>query len=86
MNLTQAEVDALPDGTRIVVTWSGGNGPHEYVLRRNDERAEHPYALTDRQDEDPAERYRFLNTAGELYPIGPGPLTQVTLARPVSPT
>ncbi len=23
----------LPDGTRIVVTWSDGTGPHEYALR-----------------------------------------------------
>ncbi len=28
--LTQAEVDALPTGTRIQVIWSGGNGPSEY--------------------------------------------------------
>jgi len=28
--LTQAEVDGLPDGTPIEVTWSGGNGPHRY--------------------------------------------------------
>lgn len=32
--LSQADVDALPDGAAIRVTWSGGNGPHSYVLRR----------------------------------------------------
>lgn len=30
--LTQAEVDALPEGTEIWVKWSGGNGPHRYGL------------------------------------------------------
>lgn len=33
--LTQAEVDALPDGAMIEVTWSGGNGPHVYVTERH---------------------------------------------------
>jgi len=28
--LTQAEVNALPEGTLIEVIWSGGNGPHRY--------------------------------------------------------
>lgn len=28
--LTQEQVDALPEGTRVMVKWSGGNGPHEY--------------------------------------------------------
>jgi hypothetical protein len=28
--LTQAEVDALPTGTVVWITWSGGNGPHRY--------------------------------------------------------
>ena len=30
--LTQEQVDALPHGTEIVVTWSGGNGPAEYTV------------------------------------------------------
>lgn len=34
--LSQAEVDELPDGARVIVIWSGGNGPHEYeICRRN---------------------------------------------------
>lgn len=34
--LTQEEVDALPDGTKVLITWSGGNGPHEYeVVQKN---------------------------------------------------
>lgn len=36
--LEQSEVDELPDGQRIVVTWSSGNGPHEYALRVKDGR------------------------------------------------
>lgn len=32
--LTQAEVDALPEDTRVRVIWSGGNGPHTYLVRR----------------------------------------------------
>jgi hypothetical protein len=32
--LTQQEVDALPDGTRVFVKWSGGNGPHLYETVR----------------------------------------------------
>ena len=31
--LTAEEVQALPKGTRLLVLWGGGNGPHEYVWR-----------------------------------------------------
>lgn len=54
--LTEAEIVALPDGARIVVTWSGGNGPHEYILRRDERGAS---ALCEWQD-DPEERYRYM--------------------------
>ena len=30
--LTQEQVNALPSGTEIVVTWSSGNGPAEYMV------------------------------------------------------
>jgi hypothetical protein len=30
--LTAEEVAALAEGTPVVVTWSGGNGPHRYVI------------------------------------------------------
>lgn len=30
--LTQSEVDALPEGTRVLIKWSGGNGPWEYRI------------------------------------------------------
>lgn len=31
-HLSQAEADELPEGARVTVTWSGGNGPHGYVI------------------------------------------------------
>jgi hypothetical protein len=31
--LTSAQVAALPDGTAVMIKWSGGNGPHRYYLR-----------------------------------------------------
>jgi len=30
--LTEDEVAELPEGAPITVTWSGGNGPHDYVI------------------------------------------------------
>lgn len=30
--LSQKEVDNLPEGTKVIITWSGGNGPHEYTI------------------------------------------------------
>lgn len=32
--LTQEEVNALPDGTRVIITWPNGNGPWEYVIEK----------------------------------------------------
>jgi hypothetical protein len=31
--LTRQEAEALPDGEKVRVTWSGGNGPHWYFIR-----------------------------------------------------
>ena len=56
--LTDDEVRALPEGTPITVTWSGGNGPHEYVLTF-DKRGE-PYAWAS-DLHDPNGRLRFYN-------------------------
>jgi hypothetical protein len=30
--LTQEEVDELPEGAEVVITWSGGNGPWRYTI------------------------------------------------------
>ncbi len=32
--LTQNEVDNLPEGTKVIITWTGGNGPHEYMIHK----------------------------------------------------
>lgn len=75
--LTQAEVDALPDGTRILVTWSGGNGPHEYVVRVIDGRRYavlpegHPWRREDEDTRPPGD--------SELERVGEHPLTVVQL-------
>lgn len=35
--LTQVEVDALPDGARVIIRWGvSGDGPHEYAVQRVD--------------------------------------------------
>lgn len=58
--LTRDQVDALADGTTIMVKWSGGNGPHRYFLRKWNGRL---YGAV-RLDEDP------LSFDGELLGIG----------------
>lgn len=30
--LTEAEVAKLPEGTPVTIIWSGGNGPHQYII------------------------------------------------------
>ena len=50
--LTQAQVDRLPDGAEVEIVWSGGNGPHRYVIHR-DERFDGPLAWTGRDGEHP---------------------------------
>lgn len=35
--LTQKEVDNLPKGTKVVITWFGGNGPHLYEIYKRDD-------------------------------------------------
>lgn len=32
--LTQSEVDALDEGTKVLIVWGGGNGPHEYTIHK----------------------------------------------------
>lgn len=34
MMLTQEEFDALESGAEVVITWSGGNGPHRYRVSK----------------------------------------------------
>lgn len=30
--LTQKQVDDLPEGTEVMILWSGGNGPHKHII------------------------------------------------------
>lgn len=30
--LTQAEVDKLESGDKVMIKWNGGNGPHRYTI------------------------------------------------------
>jgi hypothetical protein len=55
--LTADEVATLPEGTPITVTWSGGNGPHAYVITV-DKRGNR-YAWV--PDRDPMGRLRWYN-------------------------
>lgn len=32
--LTEKQVAELPEGTKVVITWSGGNGPHTYWVHQ----------------------------------------------------
>lgn len=33
--LTMGEVEKLSNGTKVIITWSGGNGPHKYTIQRD---------------------------------------------------
>jgi hypothetical protein len=52
--LTEEQVYALPEGEPITVTWSGGNGPHPYVLLFH--QAE-PHACAEGDEGNPRMRY-----------------------------
>lgn len=55
--LTAAEVATLPEGTPVVVIWSGGNGPHRYTITV-DELGKRYAWVTERPGSD---RLRFYN-------------------------
>lgn len=63
--LRAEDVEALPDGTPVMVTWSGGNGPHRYVIAVD--KWGRRYAAS---NTDPDDRMRWYN-----------PLTYVGTAR-----
>jgi hypothetical protein len=69
--LTAEEVDQLPDGTSIIVTWSGGNGPHRYVLHVD--RWGRRYAAVV-PEHDPTGAFRTYNP---LVGVGAWPRTRV---------
>jgi hypothetical protein len=35
--LNQEEVNNLSKGTKVVITWTGGNGPHLYEIHKRDD-------------------------------------------------
>lgn len=76
--LTQEEVNALPDGTKIVVTWSGGNGPAVYTVRQVKWEGDYRYSVAMYKTRAGAE----IET-GDLDFVGDKkPYTLVTLAVP----
>ena len=55
--LTQEEVNALPNGTKIMVKWSGGHGPYEYfVVNRHGD----AFAVTDKDRTSWGHRLEFV--------------------------
>ena len=34
--LTQTEVNNLKAGVKVIITWSSGNGPHEYIIHKRE--------------------------------------------------
>lgn len=42
--ITEDDLEFLAEGKRILVTWVGGNGPHEYKLKRDSH--SRPYAAS----------------------------------------
>lgn len=73
--LSPEEVERLPEGTHVRVTWSGGNGPHAYVIAV-DERSQRYAARND----DPDDPFRWYNP---ITYVGTGPVrTRVSLIDP----
>jgi hypothetical protein len=56
--LTADDVAMLPEGARVLVIWSGGNGPHEYLIA-GDQYSTDRYAESVRPDWDEATRARM---------------------------
>lgn len=69
--LTMAQLKELREGTAIIVTWSGGNGPHEYTLTFD--HYGYPYAWS-KHGVPSDEHMRFHNPFNS---VGEHPMTQV---------
>jgi len=54
--LSTEDVERLPEGAHVVVIWSGGNGPHEYVVAVD--RHGRRYAA---RNDDPDDQLRWYN-------------------------
>jgi molybdopterin biosynthesis enzyme MoaB len=55
--LTAEEVEALPEGTPVVIIWSGGNGPHRYRITVDD----YGRRYADAYGEGIGEQFRWYN-------------------------
>jgi hypothetical protein len=74
--LTLDEIKALDEGTEVECVWSGGNGPHRYLVVF-DGRGE-PYLLS--KHVDPDGPMRFYNPVGDFLGDEP-PFTVIRLVR-----
>lgn len=73
-NLTADEIRSLPEGSEVEIVWSGGNGPHRYVVVHD--LVGEPFAMPVREHErDPHGPMRYYNPL--TWAIGGHPLTQV---------
>jgi hypothetical protein len=61
--LTAEQVQGLPEGTPVVVIWTGGNGPHRYVIAVDHWGRRYVW-------DGESERLRYYN---ELYFVGQEP-------------
>ena len=80
--LTQEQVDCLPEGTRVVITWSGGNGPHEYAIFHSPY-AEHVCAASTGATRACQPSYSPIDQADPIGFVGlDKPFTRVTVVDP----
>ena len=67
--LPAEDVERLPEGARVVVIWSGGNGPHECVIAGGE--GGQRYTVAPELADDPNHRMRWYNpltfVGGERY-------------------
>lgn len=81
--LTQEQVNALPEGTAVIVTWSGGNGPHRYTIGvKHDVRYAVLPPMGWREEADPDRRFVLdgrLEGCGDVCPDGKHRFTVVEL-------
>ena len=74
--VTQKEIDDLLPGTKVRVTWDGGNGPHYYLVAKFKGLS---FAVSEMSDEFPASVRLLIEGPGvnEIYFLGPpeSPLT-----------
>jgi hypothetical protein len=67
--LSAEDVERLPEGSRVVVIWSGGNGPHECVIAVDE--GGQRYTVSPERANDLDDRMRWYNplhfVGGERY-------------------